>query len=265
MAKTFEEAAKEENGFWLQILGDHARFIHDALAPSEKENIRTAEYFITVFDELLAQAGGADPVQLSMLAEAEAEKLRSFKLKLIEEHLIGKIKIQLGPTFINHMVNELEEYLLVLNYLKKGEAPPVFHELHHHLIWLLDAAGHAGAISDNMDRIEKMIKEKSGDYTKHFEGFYLKAVELTGFLRTNIQSFPALDRFNKNVKLEMRLFMNFLDEIEELELSNQALGTFAPLMADHMFREECYYLTKLAESQSEEKPDCNPAKPRLQY
>ncbi|MGM0792569.1 MULTISPECIES: DUF2935 domain-containing protein [Bacillus] len=265
MAKTFEEAAKEENGFWLQILGDHARFIHDALAPSEKENIRTAEYFITVFDELLAQSGSADPIQLSILAEGEAEKLRGFKLKLIEEHLTGKIKIHLGPTFINHMVNELEEYLLVLSYLKKGEAPPVFHELHHHLIWLLDAAGHAGAISDNMDRIEKMIKEKSDDYTKHFEGFYLKAVELTGFLRTNIQSFPALDRFNKNVKLEMKLFMNFLDEIEELELSNQALGTFAPLMADHMFREECYYLSKLAEAQSEGKPDCDPAKPRLQY
>ncbi|SID09056.1 Domain of uncharacterised function (DUF2935) [Mycobacteroides abscessus subsp. abscessus] len=58
-----------------------------------------------------------------------------------------------------------------------------------------------------MDRIEKMIKEKSDDYTKHFEGFYLKAVELTGFLRTKIQSFPALDRFNKNVKLEMKLFI----------------------------------------------------------
>lgn len=43
-----------------------------------------------------------------------------------------------------------------------------------------------------------------------------------------------------------------------------ALGTFVPLMANHMFREECYYLSKVAESAGIEKPDCKPAKPRLQ-
>lgn len=52
-------------------------------------------------------------------------------------------------------------------------------------------------------------------------------------------------------------------ELEELELNNQALGTFAPLMADHMSREECYYLKKLAESVKLDPPDCDPAMPRL--
>jgi hypothetical protein len=201
--------------------------------------------------------------ELSAKAKEEAEKIRELKLKIIEKHLVGKVKIQLGPTFINHMVNEVEEYLLVLTYLEKGEAPPIFHELHHHLIWLLDAAGHAGAISANMDRVEKRIKKVSDEFTKEFEHFYLKAVELTGYLRTNQTSFPALTRFNKNVSIEMKLFMNFLDEIEELELSKEALGTFAALMADHMYREECYYLTKVAESTQIEAPDCEPAKPRL--
>ena len=46
----------------------------------------------------------------------------------------------------------------------------------------------------------------------------------------------------------MTLFKCFLHELEELELSAQALGTFSPLMADHMSREECYYLMKLAET-----------------
>jgi hypothetical protein len=263
LADHFEQAAKLEHGFWLQVLGDHARFIHDSLGPNEKEFIEMANYFIQTFDQLLGRVEVEDLIELSIKAEEEAQKLREYKLKIIEEHLVGKVTIHLGPTFINHMVNELDEYLLILTYLKKGEAPPVFHELHHHLIWLLDAAGHSGAISDNMDRIEKRIKKISNDYTKDFEAFYLKAVEMAGYLRTGVTTFPALERFNNDVSMEMKLFMNFLNEIEELELSKEALGTFAPLMADHMFREECYYLTKLAESTNLDQPNCNPAKPRL--
>ncbi|WP_090990477.1 DUF2935 domain-containing protein [Bacillus sp. OV322] len=260
----FEKAAKFENGFWLQILGDHARFIHDSLVPQEKEWIDTANYFIQTFDQLLSCVEGGNLVELSVRAEEETIKLREYKLKIMEHQLVGKISIHLSPVFFNHMVNELEEYLLVLKYLKKGEVPPIFHELHHHLIWLFDAAGHAGAISNNLEWVEKRIKNMSDDFAKVFEAFYLKAVELTGFLRTNITSFPALKRFNKDVSLEMKLFMNFLNEIEELRLSKEALGTFAALMADHMFREECYYLMKLAESTQADVPDCNPAKPRLQ-
>ena len=158
------------------------------------------------------------------------------------------MKIHLTPTFINHMVNELEEYLRILNYLKQGEVPPVFHELHHHLIWLIDASGHAGAINDRLDGVEKRLKEKSSTFTKHFEEFYLKAVELTGYLRTNIQKFPALNRFNNEVEVEMGLFKAFLNELEEMELSAEVLGVFSASMADHMAREEQYYLMKLAES-----------------
>ena len=44
----------------------------------------------------------------------------------------------------------------------------------------MDAAGHAGAISSNLDQVEKRLKEKSNQYTKHFEDFYLKAVEMAG-------------------------------------------------------------------------------------
>ncbi|WP_408007683.1 DUF2935 domain-containing protein [Pseudalkalibacillus sp. A8] len=259
----FAKTAKFEHSFWLQILGDHARFIHDSLAPDQTQEIAQANNFIKTFDQLLNRVKDGDMIALSKQAEEEGNKLREFKLDLIKRHLVGKIKIGLGPAFLNHMVNELEEYLRILRYLKKGEIPPTLHELHHHLIWLLDAVGHAGAISDNMDLIEKKIKEKSASFTKDFEAFYLKAVELAGFLRTNLSTFPALEKFNDDVSLEMKLFMNFLKEIEEMELSKKALGTFAPLMADHMMREECYYLTKLAEVSDLSQPKCDPTKPRL--
>lgn len=263
MNDVFEKTARFEHRFWLQILGDHSRFIYESLAPVQTEEIETALTFIREFDTLLERTKSANLWTLSREAESEVIKLREFKLELLRKHLIGKIKIHLSPTFINHMVNELEEYLRILEHLKAGEVPPVYHELHHHLLWLLDAAGHAEAISTNLDGVEKKLREKSNSYLKNFENFYLKSVELAGYLRTNLASFPALDKMNLDSQLEIKLFQNFLQEIEELRLSKQALGTFAPLMADHMYREECYYLMKLAESTKLDPPNCDPAKPRL--
>ncbi len=265
MLKTYQETAVFEHKFWLQVLGDHARFILDSLAEREKGDIEQAKRFKQAFDVLLKKvSASSDLYSLTMEAEEYALSFRKFKLSIIKRHLTGDIKIHLSPTFINHMVNELEEYLLVMKYLKRNEVPPIFHELHHHMLWLMDAAGHAGAISDDLDGVEKRLKKKSRGFEKHFEQFYLKSVELTGYLRANVESFPALRKMNEDIKLEIDLFRTFLHEIEELELSDQVLGTFSALMADHMMREECYYLMKIAESTNTQKPACDPAKPRLQ-
>jgi hypothetical protein len=263
MSEDYEEIARFEHGFWLQILGDHARFINDSLAESEKESIQKAKYFIQVFDRLLQSAKNLNPIELSQMAEKEVKLLKDFKLTLIERLLVGKIKIHLSPTFINHMVNELEEYQRILSFLKDGKVPPVYHELHHHLVWLLDAAGHAGAINDNLDQVEKKLKKTTEEFVLTFEHFYLKAVEMAGYLRTKLATFPALKRFNKDVYLELELFKAFLREIEEMGLTKEMLGTLAPLMADHMAREECYYLMKLAQSSELPQPNCDPTKPRL--
>lgn len=68
---------------------------------------------------------------------------------------------------------------------------------------------------------------------------------------------------NKEVQLEIELFRGFLAEVEEMELNKEMLSTFSPLMADHMMREECYYLIKVAESAQTKMPSCDPTKPRI--
>ncbi|MDQ0268635.1 DUF2935 domain-containing protein [Cytobacillus purgationiresistens] len=261
------KSAAFEHQFWLQVLGDHSRFIRDSLYPSEKKDIELATEFVNYFDQLLNEArpvSDANAIPLVDAAEDAVQQLKAFKLSILKRQLAGEIGIHLPPTFINHMVNELEEYQLVLSYLKQKEVPPIFHELHHHLLWLLDASGHAGAINDQMDGTEKKLKKESHIFNKHFDQFYLKAVELTGYLRANVSSFPALDRFNSDVQIEMKLFKTFLTELEEMELTDQALGTFSALMADHMAREECYYLIKLAQSANTTEPNCDPTKPRTE-
>ncbi|MGO4888270.1 DUF2935 domain-containing protein [Anaerobacillus sp. MEB173] len=265
----FNKTALFEHRFWLQVLGDHSRFILDTLSPNEKKEIERAEQFKHTFDTLLAKSRknlSTDQIlQLTDEAHQQAELIRQYKLDLIGQHLVGDITIELPPTFLNHMVNEVEEYLLVLPYLSQKEFPPVCHPLHYHLVWLLDAAGHADGISGSLDLTEKQIREKSDTFTEHFEQFYIKAVEMAGYLRANIETFPALHRFNNDVELEIILFKKFLAELEELEMNNKLLGTFSALMADHMSREECYYLMKLAQVTPDVNyPQCDPTKPRTE-
>ncbi|MBM7095040.1 MULTISPECIES: DUF2935 domain-containing protein [Alteribacter] len=266
MCFLFDETARFEHGFWLQVMGDHARFLMDSLPVSEMEDVEITKEYRAEYDRLLQEVrnGVGDFRSFTKGVERLTDQFRSFKLSIIGRQLNGEIRIHLPPTFINHMVNELEEYQLVMSYLAKGEKPPVFHELHHHLVWLLDAAGHASGISGSLDMVEKQMQEKGNEFVKGFEDFYVKAVELSGYLRANVDSFPALRRFNDDVRLKIELFKGFLHEIEEMELSDELLSTFSPLMADHMAREECYYLMKVAEAGGQEAPGCDPSEPRLQ-
>jgi hypothetical protein len=165
---------------------------------------------------------------------------------------------------MNHMVNEVAEALFVFNHLLRKEVPPLENPMHLHLLWLQDAIGHAGAIKDNLDLTEMKLKMRSQHFTTHFQDYYIKAVEFAGYLRTNLHRFPALSRFNKEVELEMLLFVEFLRELEELKLSHEVLGILAPLMADHMAREELYYLTKLSLVTEVNKPSGDPTAPRIE-
>jgi hypothetical protein len=262
----YESSALFEQRFWLQVLGDHARFILNSLSPTEQVEIRRAEYFIQGFDQLLEEARRSLNVQeIQRLNESAYQKMleiRAFKLHLLERHLTEKISLNLPPTFLNHMVNEVEEAILVTSFLLKGELPPIQSSLHLHLLWLLDAAGHAGGIENNLDLAEKKLKEISKTFMNQFQEYYLKAVEFAGFIRTNLHQFPALSRLNKEVELEMSLFLEFLRELEEMRLTKEALGALSPLMADHMAREELYYLLKLSQVSEVKPPSGDPSKPR---
>lgn len=259
-----------EQRFWLQILGDHARFILDSLAPNEADAIQESQQFLQHSDYLLEHArrmAGASHEKWRELAQHAlqlAERFRSFKLELIRKHLECDIKISLPPTFINHMVNEIEEYLRILAFLSRGENPPMVHPVHHHNLWMLDAAGHAGAISDRVDSVEKKIVKRAQEFETTFEQFFLKAKEMAGFIRARQDLFPALQEFNKEASLEIKLFYHFLEELEEMRLDCRRLGTLMPLMVDHMAREECYYLIKLHEIDPKNVAitECDPTKPR---
>ncbi|NOU98709.1 DUF2935 domain-containing protein [Paenibacillus planticolens] len=264
---TYLSSALFEHRFWLQVAGDHARFIKNALTVNEVQEIEMSIRFIHVFDELLNRVHVANEFEgmhkLNHDAYRYAQELRTFKLHLLRRALTGKIGLSLSQAFLNHMINEIEEYLRVLESLLAGQPAPIYNDIHHHLLWLFDASGHAATILGTLDFSEKQLIEKSQVFELHFRDFYLKAVELAGYLRTNLNQFPALARFNKDVEVEMILFRQFLKELEELGIGREALGVLQPLMADHMAREECYYLIKLAQLGVISPISCDPASPRI--
>ena len=102
------------------------------------------------------------------------------------------------------------------------------------------------------------------DYRREGYGERLmKAIEMAGYLRANVMKFPALEKFHKDIDLEMKLFKIFLNELESMGLTKELLGTLTPLMADHMTREETYYLLKLSETTDLPPPKGDPTKPRV--
>lgn len=263
-----ESESRFENRFWLQILGDHIRFILTTLAPLEVEPIQQATYLKNSCDEMGTVArrdlSGAESTGFNRQALELAQNIRLFKLGLLSRSLSGGIQINLPPTFLNHMVNECEEYIRLLTILCSGKLPPPLNPVHYHLLWLKDAQGHAASLAADLDETEHKLFEECRTFMSHFQHAYDKTVELYGYQRTGLPDFPALARFNREAEAEMRFFKDFLIKLRNLRLSREVLARFAPLVPDHMDREECYYLIKLSQVANTIKPDCDPARPRVE-
>lgn len=257
-----------EHRFWLQIMGDHSRFIFFSLAPNEVEYLQRSQDFMIGYDQLLDQVNNtANAEDLNLITRQAYEltlQLREFKLLLLSLTLNSDIKIHLTSSFINDMLNELEEYIRILHSLNNNN-PTLFHPLHYHLLWLTDAIGHAASVSANLDFIEIDKIDKSNSYKLQFINLHLKATMMNGYLRSQLDDFPSLSRLNKEVEISISSFKNFLEDLRDERISGQVLGTLFPLMADHMAREECYYLWKLSQTAGlTKKPDCDPASPRIE-
>jgi hypothetical protein len=257
-----------EHRFWLQIMGDHARFIFFSLAPTESEYILTAQNFILQFDQLLEETHKELPdtelENLNRKAYETTYRFREFKVELLSMSLTSDLKSHLSPSFYNDMLNELDEYLFTLNALINGQIP-LFHPLHYHVLWLTDAVGHAASISAELDFMEKDLIDRACRFEMQFSDLNMKAFIMNGYLRTQLETFPSLSRLNEQVGIAITNFTEFLESIRDQRMDGRVLGTMMPLMADHMAREECYYLWKLSQTTNNiRKPSCDPARPRLE-
>lgn len=268
MDNVLTNAYLNEQRFWLQIMGDHARFIFNSLAPTETNHVEEARSFIVIYDNLLDYARNSltesQTAELNRDALETTRKFREYKLGLLSLTLESRLKVHISSTLFSHMLNELDEYMLTIGTLASGKLP-LFNPIHYHILWLLDATGHTAGVGANLDEVEKDYLLKNKEYGKKFTDLYIKSINLREYMKTGKTEFPALSRLNIQSDEIMSSFFSFLEELRDQRLNGRVLGTLMPLQADHMAREECYYLTKLSQVASHvKKPDCDPERQRVE-
>jgi hypothetical protein len=276
--------ALRENWFWASVFRDHATFIFDNTAPDQEDVFRWARGYREQFDRLLQQAmseaqaagitgpagayalagappqaplAGVDGKELSGLEGRAAQTskaildnltgLKRFKEELIQRKLDCKVKLALGPVLLQHMVNEAEEAQRVLGRVgAMAQLPPAMQALHHHMVWLPDAAGHAAALHSGLDGVEENLLKTTEEFKQVFNGMEIKALELYSMLKVAPRMVGVLRRLNRDSMAQIGLFRAFLTELREhLEDCEVLTVNLAPAMADHMLREELYYTEKI--------------------
>jgi Protein of unknown function (DUF2935). len=253
-----------DNQFWLQALGDHAIIIYESLSPIEVKEIQKAGELITLFNNLLAESRSSISYEFTRFREKvlnAVNDLRAFKLSILKRQLTDHIHIAL-PTFVlNHMVNEADEYINILG-LYQGDIVPKLNPIHYHLVWLLDAIGHAHIIQSNSSYPFREIVQKADSFANQFGILHNKAMEFSGYMRTGLTHFAAIDELNNDAYEQERLFAEFLVDLELQVTQKKIVIPINILFLDHMYREECYYLLQLSRVSNLKPPACDPSAPR---
>lgn len=248
----------EELYFWSGIMRDHGEFLYSALSPKESNYIETSQYFHQSFSEVHQEANiimkkGSDN-QIDSLVNKSISLLKQFidfKRLILTKQLTCEISILFTPSFINHMLNEANEfYRHLFATLPNKTTPDAGNAFVLHKIWLRDASGHAAAIACDLDPTESLLIKQGNEFKTKFDQLFIKAFELQQmYERTDIEN-GAKQYLNTQVKDTMVDFIIYLDKVKTLRVECKALGAINPLIPDHMIREEKYYLTKLTEARN---------------
>ena len=234
-----------EHQFWLRILRDHLTFIGDKLANEYTDEINMANTLKREAIEKLLRVETGYNVAIEDVIDL-VKRIRQFKVHLLDRHVEeGEFKFGLPPTFINHMINELDQYLRILQTFLKDGIVMRSPELNAHELWLLDATGHVSAIMAELDPVEKDMKKRLKKQGKGLNNLLYKTKEFIDYVVRLNDTPDAVERLNKLVINEITAFDRLLTEIYNLRLEKELLGTFSQLLIDHMLREEAYYLMSL--------------------
>lgn len=251
-----------EHRFWLRIMLDHLYIILNALNFRETEERITAQSMIRTYNEMLGRVWDtlSDPQlkQLNEDAYKATQEIRKYKLHLLKRQLMGDISIAISSDLTNRLAIEADFYLDILNTFLQ-DIKYVIQPVPLHLLWLYDAAGHAVDIANGFNFSNTELKNKTISYQKDFMFLYIRAAEMKGFFRTGMNDFAAFDQFNEDVNSRLTEFTEFFVELNFKLIKGKVPTTVTPTMLDHMYREECYYLTQLSKVSKIRPPVCDPS------
>lgn len=231
---------------WLRVLQDHMIFI---IKRSKLYDEKAGE-FLARLTQLKEQVMNGSPGDMPRFNEEViqiVEIIHEFKRTILAGLLSGPPQILLPPTFLSHMLNELEKFRFMIYYFKaNGTLPPV-NRLNDHELWLSDIAGHLGSIHDNLDPTEKLIRMRLHDQKKVFKALHHKALEFINYVKHGVVGGRHIDALTDQSVISTLAYLNLVNEIRQLRESNEALGVVDRHMLLHMIIEEVYYLKTLPE------------------
>lgn len=255
-----------DNQFWIQIMGDFARFIFNSLSPVEADEAEAAQRFITQLDVLLSRSRqiltSEHLIQLNLDVFWTIQDYRKYILHLIKRQISEKIILSLRPSFLNHMVNDTELYLDLLGqYIQNSAA--VINAAEVSIIWLTNVYVNALTVQDGLDTtVFNTNKKRAGELANEFLDLYFKASVMNGLRRSGLDDFPALTSLNDDIAYKMIEYTEFLVDLINLMEQKKVLGNITLLYLDSMYRQLCYYITELSRVSKVKPPVCDPASPR---
>ena len=230
------------NNFWIDILIDHMSIIKLTLSSNETEIANYVDYIINqlkdVYDNSIARR---DVEERALYLAMEVKR---FKINVLSKMLDSKIQINISSTYVNHMLNENNEYIdIFLQY--KDQNVIIKHPLEVHKLWIKGAIEHAGLLISGLDDVEYDIKKDLKYHKKKFAKLYDKCEEFIEYYNKTRLNFAAINKFNLDAESQMKLFIKLLDEIYENKMQDLIIGNIEPFIINHMLKEEKYYLKKI--------------------
>ena len=256
----------DEHRFWLQIMGDNALLLLDAIHTDDTAAIQQARSSFQQFESLLSRAKqNLTPDQLSQLnqdAYSAVQAARTFYLKLLKMQLTENYFIFFKPTILNNMVTIAEQYMYLLGIFMRNHQPS-FDPKAQDIFWLPIFITQAKHISDSLGFYEVNLRERAQRYATIFQNYLSFAIELQGLLRIDVANFPLAYTYRQRLENTLRDYAGFLVELILTVQQNGMPGTLSVLYLDRSYRLICYYLTKLTILADTEKPACYPNSTRL--
>ena len=249
----FEYIIKNDNGaikmdkydllFWTDILSEHAKFQINAFSHKEGNYISTAERFYHNFIKYNQTIEYGKNVDMYAL-ENDVIKFISFKKEIIFNLLHHNILINFSPSFINHMVNEANEFL---GMFRSGICPEKTQNPSLYIkIWLADASGHASTLSAFLDLAEVPNIQHAEFFKDMFDKLGKKASEIT-MIKENMETHVDVSFLKEETIEALDEFILYVEKIGELLDSKRimSVGTMSSEITTHFVKEHRYFINKL--------------------
>ena len=224
--------------FWTDILSEHAMFQMNAFSSKEEMYILEAKRFHKLFKGYNEAIASKKAIDMAVI-EGDVSKFIDFKKKIIFELLRHNLLISFCPSFINHMINEANEFMNILH--GKEQEMSLYIK-----IWLADAAGHATTLASSLDFAETVEIQRAEYFKDTFDRLSKKASEIN-MIRDNLKMDVDLSLLKEEVVSFLEDFIDYSGELGELLDSKRVMssGTLSSVVTNHFISEHRYFIGKL--------------------